>query len=63
MIWYQGQFTKLTETKTSVEFIATNFGSKKFENLEEGKSVNDLKVCETICKRISPSEIFLFPKP
>ena len=30
---------------------ATNFGSKKFGNLEEGKSVNDLRVCEIICTR------------
>ena len=43
--------------------IATNFGWKKSENLEEGESVNDLKLCETICKRISLCEIFLFPKP
>ena len=45
-IWYQGRFTKLTETRTySVEsiiyllyIIATNFDSKKFGNLEEGES-------------------------
>ena len=45
-MWYQGRFTKLSETRTySVEsiiyllyIIATNFDSKKFRNLEEGES-------------------------
>ena len=45
-IWYQGQFTKLTETRTySLEsvicllyIIATNFDYKKFGNLEERES-------------------------
>ena len=54
----EGWFPKLTETRTySVEpifqllhIIATNFGSEKFENLEEGESANDLRVCEIICK-------------
>ena len=63
-IWYQVRFTKLTETRTySVEsitqllyIIATNFDSKKFGNLEEGESANDLRNCETIFKRISPTE-------
>ena len=51
-IWYQGQFTKLTEIRNysvesivlSLYIIATNFGWKKFENLEEGEPVNDLKL-------------------
>ena len=37
------------------------FDSKKFGNLEEGESANDLRVCETTCKRTSPREIFPFP--
>ena len=45
-----------------LHIIATNFGTKKFGNLE-GESANDLRVCETICKRISTRDIFLFPKP